>query len=154
MSVFWVIAPCILAEVDRPSPLAVQLTVFPHLIVTPFPIGPAKSLPCQTDCDISIRLFASVLFIPQMMAVVRASETSIFETKRHLIPEGCRLQNILRPQTYIIKFERPRIGLVDILCNDCMSASTLWDISVMLTFVYCYYSWFHRTVVALLVLIS
>jgi hypothetical protein len=62
-------------------------------MVTPFAFGPAKILPCPTNFDVSIRLFARGLFIAMTTEAERTSETSVYlnETTRRYIAEGCNL---------------------------------------------------------------
>jgi hypothetical protein len=68
-------------------------------VVTPFPIGPAKILPCPTNSIISTRFFTFGLFTTLMMEAVRTSETSVSfnNTTWHYIQDGCHpLRNLLK----------------------------------------------------------
>jgi hypothetical protein len=69
---------------SRPCPFPIgSFARSPHVIVTPFPIGPAKILPCATHFDISARLFARGIFIALTMKAVRTSETWSISTRVH-----------------------------------------------------------------------
>jgi hypothetical protein len=74
--------------------------------VTPFPIQPAKIVPCSIDSDISTRFFAHVLFVALMMDAVRISETSVcFDTTRLSIERSCHLlRDLLKLALDTVKF--------------------------------------------------
>jgi hypothetical protein len=103
MTAFWAMATCSLVEVDRRfSPLALFITLSspdPH----PFPIGPAKILPCQPHSDISTD-FLRGLFLILMMDALITSEKSVYfnETTRRYILESCHFQVIFMIQSYLL----------------------------------------------------
>jgi hypothetical protein len=66
-------------------------------VVTPFPIGLAKIIPCPTDSDTSNQFSAFWLFITLKMEAVHTSETWVCfkKTTWYYIQEGCHLLNDL-----------------------------------------------------------
>jgi hypothetical protein len=64
-----------------------------YLIITPFAIGQAKTLPGLTNSYTSTYFFACILFITLMMEAVSTSEMLVYfnKTTQRYIPEGCRL---------------------------------------------------------------
>jgi hypothetical protein len=65
------------------------LALYRHPILIPFPIGPAKVLPCPAGFHISNRFLARGLLIALMMEAASTSETSVnfYQTTRRNNPE-------------------------------------------------------------------
>jgi hypothetical protein len=75
--------------------LASLITLYPHLIITPFPISWAKIVPCPTNSGISTWFLVVRLFIALMMEGVHTSEMLVYlsKTVQHFIPEGYHLHS-------------------------------------------------------------